>query len=251
MALPVIIIESDSEAEARDSREKRSEQRELDDLAAQQGMQDATVEMAKYALLQTILVFVGTVALVATLVLTRKQANAAVNANELIRSTSERQLRPYLVFVEGTVTFAPSENGWSHDVSVKFRNTGATPAIISIESVHTFAKFKGKIAGGGGTTSSTRQIVGQQADYFIERKSGVGNTALLERNPIQGGFVIAIFFRYSGSGGESWDEETWLGATAALHKDEIKCQLKQQQKPKEEGAMNDELLPPEVKPGPQ
>ncbi|MEQ1951901.1 hypothetical protein [Mesorhizobium sp. CN2-181] len=79
-SLPVQIIEDKAETKARQSREERSEQREIDDLAAQQGMNETTAKMADYALYQTILVGIGTVLLFYTLWLTSQANRAAVRA---------------------------------------------------------------------------------------------------------------------------------------------------------------------------
>lgn len=87
-AFPVEIIERQTNAQARETREERAEQRELEDLAAQQRMDEATRKMADYAAYQTILVAVGTSLLFGTLWLTFQANKAAtVAATESIKAT--------------------------------------------------------------------------------------------------------------------------------------------------------------------
>lgn len=105
---PVQIIEDDEAAEARDRREEEARQHEIDDLAAQQGMNiatqamnEATQRMAIYALISMVLAAIGTGLLFWTLALTRKTnkaaveaANEAVKANKIMRA----EMRPWLDF---------------------------------------------------------------------------------------------------------------------------------------------------------
>lgn len=94
--LPVEIVEDQAEAEARKRREERAEQRELDELAAQQGMDESTEKMADYALYQTILIAIGTGALIYTLYLTRQANRAAVEAVKVTREIGQVQARAYV-----------------------------------------------------------------------------------------------------------------------------------------------------------
>ena len=87
LGFPVRIIEDDETAEARERSERQSEQREIDDLIAQQRMADATVamneatqSMKRAAWWSFGAVFVGTLLLIWTLFLTRQANSAAIAA---------------------------------------------------------------------------------------------------------------------------------------------------------------------------
>ena len=87
MPLPIEIVESQAAAEARERHEAEARQRDIADLAAQQGMNAATQamnaatqRMAEYAFWSTFLVAVGTAAVVWSLILMRQANGAAVAA---------------------------------------------------------------------------------------------------------------------------------------------------------------------------
>ena len=103
LPLPVEIVEDQATADARERSEKESEQREVKDLVAQQGMNAATQamniatqRMADYALYSTILVGVGTVLLVVTLLLTWQANRAAVKAVNITWEIGKAQTKPYM-----------------------------------------------------------------------------------------------------------------------------------------------------------
>lgn len=95
-SIPIRIVESPEAADARQSGEREAEKREKEDLIAQQGMNTATKRMADYALWQTILIFVGTGALIYTLWLTRQANNAAWAAVDATKDVGKKQVRAYL-----------------------------------------------------------------------------------------------------------------------------------------------------------
>lgn len=128
----VEVVEDQAEAEARKRREKEADQREVDDLSAQQGMNNATQMMADYALLQTILIAVGTCLLFYTLYLTRQANMAAVraakaseNAVAVTQQVGQAQVRAYLS-CEGAA-YEVSKDWFS--CNVKLRNHGQSPAV--------------------------------------------------------------------------------------------------------------------------
>ena len=89
--LPVDIVEDQAAADARERREAEAEQREIEDLIAQQGMNagtqainEATQRTADYAFWSTVFVGIGTILLIATLVLTL-QANWAAQKAVTVR----------------------------------------------------------------------------------------------------------------------------------------------------------------------
>ncbi|QYJ01169.1 hypothetical protein KUV46_01960 [Thalassovita mediterranea] len=109
--VPVIILESEEAVESRQRAQEESAQREKADLAAQQGMNLATEKMADYALFQTALVLVGTIALLWTLLLTRQANRAARDAVSVTREMGEAQTRAYLDFRFLSATYLRGRNG--------------------------------------------------------------------------------------------------------------------------------------------
>jgi len=131
--LPVDIIEDEATAEAREGREAEARQREIEDLAAQQGMNsstramnEATQDMRDYSLYSTMLVGAGTILLMVTLWLTRQANKAAQEAVDVTRDSAEKQLRAY-VLLESIEVFNVAANNIPR-VKITIRNTGATPA---------------------------------------------------------------------------------------------------------------------------
>jgi len=97
-------------------------------------MDESTRAMKWAAIWQTVLVFVGTVAVVATLVLMVQANRAAVAAVNVTKDATERQLRPYIccsgAFAkDGFVGRNPS-------IAVTINNTGLTPASEFRDSVN-------------------------------------------------------------------------------------------------------------------
>ncbi|MEC5292386.1 hypothetical protein VSX64_16965 [Aurantimonas sp. C2-6-R+9] len=129
-----------SRAQVGERREEESAQREIEDLAAQQGMNaatqamnDATQRMADYAWWSTLLVGIGTVLLVATLLLTLaanraavRAADAAFKANDLMKVIAQHQLRAYLA--PDNMSHARRVDGRHVDYILKLKNFGQTPA---------------------------------------------------------------------------------------------------------------------------
>lgn len=133
LPFPVEVVEDQTEAEARNRREAEADQREIDDLRAQQGMNeatqamnDATQRMAVYSLYSTGLIFVGTVALIATLYLTNKTI-------VVTRQVGQQQTRAY-VYPSFIGFFDAEEIGveglpadWA-TVAIHIKNYGQSPA---------------------------------------------------------------------------------------------------------------------------
>ena len=150
LPFPVEIIEDQAEANARYRREAEARQNQIDDLAAQQGMNvatqamnEATQRMVLYNLISTVLVGVGTVLLIITLFLTR-QANKAAQAGVAVtRHLGKIQTEAYL-----SVTNSGIGNGPRHPITqqtvgcglaptgVVLANRGQSPAIIESCDAH-------------------------------------------------------------------------------------------------------------------
>lgn len=126
------IIESKAEADARKRREEEASRNEIDDLRAQQGMNEATQRMATYSWWQTLFVGAGTFLLLGTLFLTigaNKAATAAVEAakaNALLQADQ----RPWLAFVLRRVSIEEAEgSGQVAKATVTLKNYGKSPAM--------------------------------------------------------------------------------------------------------------------------
>ena len=157
-AIPVQIIEDDETTQSRERREREGRQREIEDLAAQQGMNkatramnDATQDMALYSLISTIAIIVGTGLLIWTLALTRqanRAAQAAVKEGEKATAAAQEAVavskaansvnqRPWLHISQPELTEVRvwpslperSTNSLFIEGRVPFTNTGKTPAL--------------------------------------------------------------------------------------------------------------------------
>ena len=130
--VPVQIIESKAERNARERIQAESKQREIEDLVAQQGMNsatqainEATQDMRDYALYSTILVGIGTALVFITLILTWLANGSALKAVEVTRSIGESQTRAYV-----SVSKVSYGSGGNRDGCFFFciDNGGSTPA---------------------------------------------------------------------------------------------------------------------------
>lgn len=133
LPFPVEIIEDQAATDARNSRENESQNNEIADLEAQQGMnaatqaiKDATLDMRDYALASTVAVWVGTALLFYTLWLSRSANNAAHTAVRVTREIGEAQTRAYIGMDNLTASVEPGNTGFQ--LYAKFFNQGQTPA---------------------------------------------------------------------------------------------------------------------------
>lgn len=125
------IVEDQAETEARKRREAESDQREIDDLAAQQGMNAGTVEineatkdMATYAWYQTLAAWVGTILLIGTLFLAIQANRSNWHAIRISRNIGRTSVRAYL-HVESSSVRQDGEGYW---FVIVIKNSGQTPA---------------------------------------------------------------------------------------------------------------------------
>jgi len=137
-ALPISIsaeiVDDDEDAKTRERREKEARQREIDDLAAQQGMNaatqsmnEATQRMATDSRQMTIATWVGVALLVVTLLLTLQANRAAVKAATI----SLRSERPWLrVNVEPADVLHGSPVSVLMKLNLRIENCGKSPAHI-------------------------------------------------------------------------------------------------------------------------
>jgi hypothetical protein len=102
-----------------------AEQREIDDLAAQESMALSTEGLLGLTLWQTVIGGFGLGALAVTILLTVRATNAAVDSNRIARESAERQLRAY---VNITAAFITPGNGRTICITIRYKNAGQTPA---------------------------------------------------------------------------------------------------------------------------
>ncbi len=125
--LRVEIVVEDGEAQAARAHQEEAENREIRDIAAQEGMNEATRRMADLAFWQTILVAIGTVVLIYTLYLTRQANLAARQAVEVTRDIGEAQARGYLTAESAQFT----SNADYAACQIEITNTGLSPANVT------------------------------------------------------------------------------------------------------------------------
>ncbi|PHP28028.1 hypothetical protein [Limimaricola cinnabarinus] len=131
--LPVDIIDDEAATETRQRSEQEAREREIADLAAQQGMnaatqsiERATLDMRDYAFYSTVAVWIGTALLLYTLWLTRQANRAAQAAVNVTREIGEAQSRAYLSATHARAVFLPPDGGYGLELTI--RNTGQSPA---------------------------------------------------------------------------------------------------------------------------
>ena len=131
LPLPVEIIESDAAADARQREEHEAEERQIRDLAAQEGvnvatqaMNDATQRMAQYAFWSTVIVGVGTVLLFWTLWETRKANRSTREAVDVTRDVGQAQVRAYLYCK--SARYRLSKDALTAEIEIA--NAGQSPA---------------------------------------------------------------------------------------------------------------------------
>ncbi|KAA0920608.1 hypothetical protein FLO80_00010 [Aquicoccus porphyridii] len=153
LSIPVNIVEDQAAADARKRREEEARQREIADLAAQQGMNAATQsidaatqDMRDYALYSTLLVALGTGLLFYTLWLTRQANRAAANgasaaqAANLVAEASldhakkafNADYRPFVLFTTAyDKDFRKGEGdtfSFGESIKLSIQNFGRAPA---------------------------------------------------------------------------------------------------------------------------
>jgi hypothetical protein len=205
LPFPVEIIEDEAATEARQRREEEASQREIDDLAAQQGMAQsteamnaATQDMRQYALYSTILVGVGTGLLVVTLLLTWQANRAAVAAVEATREFGHLQSRAYLSVKDGFLDLLPEAEGSTIEVLIHVQNTGVTPAnnirvrlsaatkpgpieLVDFPDIDTIAEIRSGMAGPNIERTFRTRLIGLTADQFSDFEKGLNTLVVIGR----------------------------------------------------------------------
>lgn len=134
LAVPVRIIESERQIQARESAEQYSRDLSERDLAAQEGMIKATksIKNATWWMLwsgvaSTAFVAVGTGLLFWTLRLTRMANQAAREAVTVTREIGTAQTKAYVTANARPIHMHPSVN-WRPSMTVELQNSGVSPA---------------------------------------------------------------------------------------------------------------------------
>lgn len=124
---PSSTIESKRPAEpACDTLCQEAEQREKDDLKAQEAMASSAEDLVVITWWQFGAGGAGITLLIYTLYLTRNATNAAIEANRIARESAERQLRAYVFVKNSRRTRRKDTDPWVIEAHIK--NFGQTPA---------------------------------------------------------------------------------------------------------------------------
>ena len=129
----VRILEEPEQSESDKRRQKETEQREKEDLAAQQAMADGTKWLVWVSIAQVALAFLGTIAILCSLALSRKAIETAIEANAISQKIGGLQVRAYMTIEGFEVVAAPSG---TPQYSVRIKNTGQSPSYsVSVQAV--------------------------------------------------------------------------------------------------------------------
>lgn len=136
LPFPVLVVEDEAAAKARQRSDEEAVKREIDNLSVQESMAEstwamntATQDMRDYSLYSTILVGVGTALLFVTLGLTWQANRAAVAAVDVTRSIGESQVRAYFHFAITHMDYLKSSKGDGIKLSGALINKGQSPAL--------------------------------------------------------------------------------------------------------------------------
>lgn len=145
IVFPVRILENPPKTEADQRDEQEAEQREKEDLVAQQSVAESTEKILWLSGLQMILAVIGTGALIYSILLNRKATNAAVvgagaavsgadaarDAVEVARKMGDAQTRAWLGFNSYQILLNKGDNGLVHEIHFRllWKNYGITPAL--------------------------------------------------------------------------------------------------------------------------
>jgi hypothetical protein len=144
---PALGVQNDGDAQRSDNEGAEAEQRENDDLLAQQEMAEAARRMLYLTRLQLLIGAIGTAFLLAALFYTARATRAAIEANEINRTAYIAAQRAWLnvrPVIESDLTL--HKNVAILDVSVTTENIGKVPAtdiVIRLWLVNTGNRFMG------------------------------------------------------------------------------------------------------------
>jgi hypothetical protein len=126
---PGVVVQDEGEPDGSNARTPEAEQREKEDLIAQQVMAEAALQMLKLTQWQIYLGIVGAILLLAALIYTARATRAAIKANEITRAAFIADQRPWLnvsLVIDSDLTLY--KDVAILDVSVTIQNIGKSPA---------------------------------------------------------------------------------------------------------------------------
>lgn len=136
--LPVQILEGETERDARLRREREARQLQTDDLAAQRAMNEASLRMARAAETQSWIVGIGTVLLLATVILTAWASYAAHEAVRVTRDLGRKQVCAYPGIQQ--VKVGTSHESLTANFLIQVHNAGQSPALNGLVTIRVFTK---------------------------------------------------------------------------------------------------------------
>jgi hypothetical protein len=144
---PGVVVQDEGEPDGSNARTPEAEQREKEDLIAQQVMAEAALQMLKLTQWQIYLGIVGAILLLAALIYTARATRAAIKANEITRAAFIADQRPWLnvsLVIDSDLTLY--EDVAILDVSVTIQNIGKSPATdiaVGLRLVNTGNRWMG------------------------------------------------------------------------------------------------------------
>lgn len=201
-SVPIRIVEEPDEAKRTRDREEAGDQREKNDLEAQQRAADAAIESAassqrqeNLAKWQLGLSIAGIIALVVTIAYSIKATNAAIKSADLAekavaitQDTAKRELRAYVAV--SRVKFTDMHTGVDAKIEVSIINAGATPARKVRSRVWTTigsGESQGRIFSSGGSDGLESVADLAQGSAFHTRETVYGGPL----SPSEHGYVLS------------------------------------------------------------
>lgn len=157
------------------------------------------------------------------------------------RQIADRQLRPYLYFVEGHVSIWLRDNLVNVSSRVVFVNGGVTPATVRRHAIMTHAMPKGLFRDriGGGVATGTKQVVGNGRPFEVGNHFSAPQERLKSPETFDGSIVVGVILDYEGT---DVPEETWLMANVSeITSDQASFPLRQVDRPEALASMTEHL----------
>lgn len=214
MPLPVQILEEEAERDTRESQERQALQLQADDLAAQRAMNEASQRMASAAVTQTWIVGIGTVLLLATVILTAWASYAAHEAVRVTRDIGRKQVRAYPGIKQ--VKVGTSSESLTANFLIEVHNAGQSPALKGLVTIRVFTE-KGVVFGfaafreiGAGVSQTQTVRVNTKDLTEIETKDspsggtyGLFDAVFVSEDVFDNGYET----QYRGIVSFGWDED--------------------------------------------
>lgn len=131
--IPIIVLEEPGEAERIRGQDEETRQREMEDVAAQKSMAESAKMVVWLTVLQIFLAFLGTIALIYSLILNRRATNAAIEASKSAREALGAD-RAWLLFDNFDLANISNSHVYGKDIrsglglTPRWKNVGRSPA---------------------------------------------------------------------------------------------------------------------------